>query len=153
TTRRNHQGDELMTGQLVTYRCPHCHQLVDVDLHSDTDVVICPNENCKKPFKLEIPTAEPAAGLIVPPGAEPAATPPTPAASAAQAVAPMAIRVASATQAPPAAIPVEEPEVILGTVHLSMFRRYPFRCLGYAALMAMSLTGVIYCLVWDHSYL
>jgi hypothetical protein len=113
-----------MTAQTVTYRCPHCNHPVDVDLHNERDLLICPNSLCQKPFKVDVPVAHAAAELILPPGVE--EKPPA----------------APAPVAAPAG--AEEEKGILHT-HLAMFRRYPWRCLGYSlAIIAGLVLGLYY---------
>src|SRR5689334_23218018 len=109
-----------MTAQTVTYRCPHCQQAVDVDLRPENDLLVCTNEGCNKPFKVDIPTAEPLEGLIVPGAAEHQSD---------EVVAAPAVATPVAT--PVAISPKEIPDEPVRTVHLSMARRYPFRCLAY----------------------
>ncbi len=108
--------------QTLTYRCPHCQQPVEVEVHPENELLVCPNPGCRKPFKVDVPTAEPVKEpLILPPGHEEAAHP----------------------AAPPAQPATEPPEEIIQTVRVAMFRRYPFRCLGYILFLVASLGGVL----------
>jgi uncharacterized membrane protein YdbT with pleckstrin-like domain len=116
-----------MTAQTVTYRCPHCNQMVDVDVHGDHELLVCPNPNCQKPFKVDVPTAQPASELILPSDLhETVPTSPTPLA---------------------AVPPAEVEEKALQSVRLEMFRRYPWRCLGYDLLIVVGLLGGLYYLL------
>jgi uncharacterized membrane protein YdbT with pleckstrin-like domain len=79
----------------------------------------------------------------------PAENPPQPAPALAppQAVEPTPAQVVQATQALAAAQQAQAPDVLEtapSTIHLSMFRRYPFRYLGYLALAAAGLALLIY---------
>src|SRR5262245_21551509 len=107
----------MATGQLITYRCPHCQQPVDVELKPENELLVCPNPNCQKPFKIDVPKAEPVPELLLPPGAN---------GHAAKEV---------AAPAPVAKPPGEVPEETLRVIHLAMFRRYPFRCAGHFILL------------------
>lgn len=127
-----------MTAQTVTYRCPHCQQAVDVDLRPENELLVCPNEGCGKPFKVEIPTAEPLEGLIVPSTSE---------------TLPEAIPVPPVASAPTALLPDEVKDEPVQTIHLSMMRRYPFRSLGYVAFILTALIGAILLQINDHRYL
>lgn len=123
----------------MTYRCPHCDRPVEVALRPDSDMVVCPIEDCHKPFRVEIPRAEP-----LPEGAaRPAAAP------VADTVDPAAPAVAAPVVAPTAN---DAPETTLQTVQLSMVRRYPFRVLGYVLLLAAALVGVVLSIVHDQTF-
>jgi uncharacterized membrane protein YdbT with pleckstrin-like domain len=144
--------------QTLTYRCPHCGAALAVDPCAEGSVLSCPAPGCGKPFRIAVPVARPIekpAGLALPGGVEaglkgiPAPTCPPPANGPANAHTP-----AAAAPAPPAApagaptvtttpapeVPEGEPQVI----KLSMFRRYPFRCLGYLLLAAASVALMVY---------
>jgi len=121
-----------MTAQTVTYRCPHCNQTVDVDLHHEHDLLICPNASCQKPFKVDVPVAHPTADLILPPGIEDK-PPPAPAPVAAPAGA-------------------EEEKGILMT-RLVMFRRYPWRCIGYSLAIIVGVVLGLYYLITGWQFL
>jgi hypothetical protein len=54
---------------------------------------------------------------------------------------------------PEPAANVPETEEDLRTVHLSMFRHYPWRCLGYLALVAAGIVGMIWLLFYDRQWL
>lgn len=115
-------------------------------------MVVCPKPGCGKPFRAEVPAAspEPARDLVVPGGkplrhgdgngeAVVAATPNNPAPAPAPAVAP----------APPAPVAVVAPapvvpdDQLLEVIRVSMWRRYPFRCMLYLLLVAASSIGTI----------
>jgi membrane protein YdbS with pleckstrin-like domain len=140
-----------MTVQTMTYRCPHCNQPVDVEMGPANETLVCPNPQCQKPFKVEVPTAQPepqpATPLLIP-GASNGEHHPA---------SPLVIPGASngehhpAPLAPPepVAAPVAHPasevkEETLQVIHLSMFRRYPFRCMAYFLLFIVSLVGTIF---------
>ncbi|HEY8504863.1 MAG TPA: PH domain-containing protein [Gemmataceae bacterium] len=57
-----------MAAETLTYRCPHCHAAVEVEPHSGSDVVHCPQ--CNRPFHPEVPSVKPESGLVVPTEAE-----------------------------------------------------------------------------------
>jgi len=122
-----------MTAQTLLYRCPHCNQPVDVDLHQDNELLVCPNPACLKPFKVDVPTAHPATEMQFAQEPEEVQR-----ASAAPAEAPAPV--------PP---PAEVPEAVVQTVRLTMLRRYPFRCLAYTVLILAGLIAFIYCMVTD----
>lgn len=93
-----------------TYRCPHCGTTVAVEPGASDQILTCPSQNCRKPFRVETLVAEPAAQLIMPADLKAPSEP------------------AAATR-----VPVEA-EQELQVVHLDMVRRYPLLCLGYVAL-------------------
>ena len=127
----------------MTYRCPHCNRPVQVELRPDSDMVVCPIEDCHKPFRIDVPRAEPLPDAATRPAGAP--------------VAEVAGAVAGATT-PAVATPVvaptaaDAPETTLQTVRLSMFRRYPFRVLGYVLLIVAALVGVILSIVHDNLF-
>ena len=113
----------------TTYSCPHCNHPVDVDPRQENETLVCPNEACRKPFKVEIPTAQPAPQLLLPESANQEASAPSPPA---------------APLAHPASEVKEEPVQV---VHLSMFRRYPFRCTVYILATIAALAGFLVLLI------
>jgi uncharacterized membrane protein YdbT with pleckstrin-like domain len=125
----------------LTYRCPHCGQPVEVDVRPESELLLCPNPNCQKPFKVEVPTAQPAPELVPPAtngvngqgaAAPAAATPP-------------------AIPAPPAARPPEVKEETVQIVDLAMFRRYPLRILAYLIVVVGGTVGAV---LWGmHGYI
>jgi len=120
-----------MTAQTLIYRCPHCNQPVDVDLHHENEILVCPNQGCQKPFKVEVPTAHPSTEMQL-----------------AQDTAEVQHAAAAPAAAPaPAPPPVDVPEAVVQTVRLAMLRRYPFRCLAYTILTLAALIGFIYFMV------
>jgi hypothetical protein len=122
-----------MTAQTLLYRCPHCNQPVDVDLHHENDLLVCPNPDCQKPFKVDVPTAHPTTEMQF---AQESAEVQHAAAAPAVVLAPV----------PP---PAEVPETVVQTVRLAMLRRYPFRCLAYTILTLAGLIAFIYFMVTD----
>jgi uncharacterized membrane protein YdbT with pleckstrin-like domain len=118
--------------ETLTYRCPHCQTPVEVSPLAASEPLKCPNEACGKAFKVELPAAKPMA-------------------------APVATPVNGDARAAPAAVPasVAEPvravdkEEAVARVKLSMWRRYPVRCLIYTAAIVAGLAGVIVGLVND----
>jgi hypothetical protein len=151
--------------QTLTYRCPHCGTALEVDPCAEGSLLICPSPACGKPFRVAVPVAEPIdkpTNLALPPGVDPPEpvlkarpAPPcppdangsatTPGAPASEVVA--APAVASPAAPAPAVVPATLPPVPEGAPHivkLAMFRRYPFRCLGYFVLVAASVTAVVY---------
>ena len=43
----------------LTYRCPHCGTAMEVDPRLAEEMLTCPNEACGKPFRADVPSAEP----------------------------------------------------------------------------------------------
>jgi hypothetical protein len=114
---------------LLTYHCPHCNATVEARPQDDK-VAIC--QSCKQPFEAALPVVRPEpapAGILLPPGTEglpaPQATP----------VAQPVVAQPVVVQAP-AVTPPESPGE---SIHLSTWRRYPFRCLAYVAAIVASL--------------
>jgi hypothetical protein len=135
--------------QTLTFRCPHCGTMVQVEPSADGAVVNCPALGCGKPFRVEIPVARPvimpgqpgapvAAPAVVPPGpkAPMAAAPPRP-----------------GEMALPVTTPGNEPEQDVRTFHLSMFRRYPWRCLGYLLVVTAGVGGAMWLWLRDWQWL
>jgi hypothetical protein len=110
---------------------------VEVELPPRDEMLVCPNEGCHKPFKVDVPTAEPIAPLLLP--EEEKAPLPSPAAAEA---------------APPQAQPItQQPEEHLATVRLDMFRRYPFRVAGYLVLTVVGVYGAVVSFLGDYHFL
>jgi uncharacterized membrane protein YdbT with pleckstrin-like domain len=126
--------------QTLTYLCPHCRTPEAVDAKADDALLTCPA--CRKPFRVEIPKAQPAS--LAPPCPPASSTSPATAVAGAQAAAAAAAAAASSPQTP---------ETPPETIHLAMFRRYPFRCLGYVLLSAAGLVGLIYGVDWNWHWL
>ncbi len=130
--------------QILAYRCPHCGTLVQAESSADGAVVNCPASGCGKPFRVEVPVARPVT-LSTQPTAAPAAillgpTPPmTPAAGPRPAEQPLTVTT-----------PGNEPEAEVRSFHLSMFRRYPWLCLGYLLVMTVGLVATIW--LWLDSW-
>jgi len=106
-----------MQAQLLTYKCPHCGRPTDVDAAMADQTITCPNPLCHKPFKLEVPAAQPMPSLVISTG------------------------LAEAAKQEPAQ-PAKEPsdvEADLVDVHPLLFRRYPFRGVAYALLSVLGL--------------
>jgi hypothetical protein len=117
----------MIAAHPLVYRCPHCGTAVEVQPQASEQVVICPSPACGKPFQAELPAAHPEAGARLPPDTQPLP---------AQPVAP----------APAPAPPVEPtlpPEEVLEVVRVSMWRRYPLRCLAYLVVTVASAVGAI----------
>lgn len=118
-----------MTAQLLAYNCPHCGKMTEVEPAAGEQILTCPNPECQKPFRLEVPRAQPTPALIVP--------------SDESADQPREAEVLPLAQVTPMA----EPE--LATVRPQMFRRYPFRFLLLAALVVGGAAGIMYGLWTD----
>jgi hypothetical protein len=114
-----------MHAQLLTYKCPHCAQPTDVDPTLAEQTITCPNPLCHKPFKLEVPSAQPMPNLVVAPGvaAEPVHQ----------------NRTVNGT--------ASEVETDLLMVHPMMFRRYPFRSAAYGLLAVVGLGFLVVALI------
>ena len=123
-----------MTTQTLTYRCPHCQRPVEVELPPQDEMLVCPNEGCHKPFKVDVPTAEPIAPLLLPD----------------QAKAPLPPAEAAAPQAQPI---TQQPEEHLATVRLDMVRRYPFRVTGYIVLAVVGVYGAVVSFLQGRNFL
>jgi membrane protein YdbS with pleckstrin-like domain len=124
-----------MPAQLLTYRCPYCQHAIEVDPALAEQTVTCSNPECQKPFHPEVPSAKPTPSLIVPhdlDGRSPLEDGPARPVEPARPAAP----------APPPAAPAER-DVL--TVKPVMFRRYPYRCLGYVASI---LAGLVCVALW-----
>jgi uncharacterized membrane protein YdbT with pleckstrin-like domain len=113
-----------MPAQLLAYRCPHCGKTMEVEPTSGDRVLTCPNLDCQKPFQLDMPRAQPAPALIVPPDMQEAP--------------------AAATAHHPVAhlTPALEPELL--RIRPAMFRRYPIRYASLVGLMVVGMAGLIY---------
>src|SRR5262245_58223679 len=97
-----------MTVPVLIVRCPHCGNSVRVRPSSGSELVTCPAQHCRQAFRVEVPAAEPVASLNLPPSMQHAP----------------ATQIPLAGQTPNTA---DERQ----TIHLKMFRRYPYRCLAY----------------------
>ncbi len=149
---------EQTRSQTLTYRCPHCGALVSVEPSAVGSLLSCPSPACRKPFRAEVPVAKPVpqatpacpcppTNATTAPGYQTSAVPPPPAqTSAVQAP-------TSPTITTPAPPPSPDEEVELRTVHLSTFRRYPGRCLGYWLLIMAGIAGMIWMLFLDRHWL
>ena len=42
---------------VLTYRCPHCHRTLDVSEDLAGETVLCPEESCRRPLKLDVQRA------------------------------------------------------------------------------------------------
>ena len=115
-----------MTTQTLSYTCPHCGTPVDVIPETGQELVACPAPHCGKPFKIEVPTAERAADLVLP------SAPKEP---EHKLVLPLAQSAAA-----------HEEEVC--KVHLHALRRYPFRCLGYLLVFAAGVALAFWLRDW-----
>ena len=141
---------EQTRSQTLTYRCPHCGTLVSVETRAVGSLLRCPSPACGKPFRAEVPVAKPvtqATAAPCPP-ATPTSAPSyqTPVAQTPAVQTPTAQTPAAPTNVAPTTPPSTDNEVELQTVHLSMFRRYPWRCLGYWLLVAAGIAGMIWML-------
>lgn len=100
----------------LTYRCPACGTTVDVTEEMLGETIVCPNEECKQPFDLDVPHGEMVRSYSRPDD-EPA--------DAEHKIAETAL----------------SDERTLKVTHPAMFRRDPFWFSGYVALAAMGLYG------------
>jgi membrane protein YdbS with pleckstrin-like domain len=119
-----------MPAQLLTYRCPHCQHAIEVDPALAEQTVTCSNPQCGKPFHLDVPTARPERLLVVPPDIHERPREPEP-------IRPEDPAAGHAEVTPEA---FGEKEVL--TVQPVMFRRYPFRFLGYVLAIVVGLVGI-----------
>lgn len=102
-----------MTTKLLTFRCPHCRTPVEVDTDVGDELLVCPSPRCGKPFRAEIPVAEPVIGAA-PQGAMPAPTVST----------------------------LADQEKELQRIPLATFRRFPFRWLAYSLLAVVGAAAM-----------
>jgi hypothetical protein len=143
----------------LTYRCPHCGTTTAVLPEAAGQVVVCPAPACGKPFHAEVPAARPEANPNGKPAAATTSTGKAPTVPTAVPVAsqPAAVpELAGGPGQPPAPAPATGPpqltlptEVPLETVRVSMWRRYPFRCLVYILLIAASSIGAVIAVTQD----
>lgn len=133
-----------MLAQLLSYQCPYCGHLTEVDPGEGDKTVTCPNKVCGKPFHPEIPTVKPVPTLIVPPSvhADEAAGP-----TLQDRLSALTEKATAADEPKPAADTAEH-EVL--TIHPVMFRRYPFRCIAYTVTAFAGVVSLLYGLV--HGY-
>jgi Bacterial PH domain len=117
--------------ETLTYSCPHCRTPVEVSPLAACEPLRCPNPACGKPFRVELPAAKPLAA--------PVATP-APADGQGQS-APAAVPVAAASAGVAEPVRTVDKDDLVAHVRLSMWRRYPGRCLAYALLIAGGLVG------------
>lgn len=144
--------------QTLTYRCPHCQKPVEADPREDGQLMVCPHPDCGRPFRVEVPTAEPippaeAVAISTPPESNGhvaagstsavAVTPVSPETPAA--VVPGAPEAHVLPTAPTAAVARGETE--LGTIRPVMFRRYPFRFIAYMGLIVGGLVVALITLI------
>lgn len=108
--------------QTMTYQCPHCGQPMEVATESGQEILTCPNAECRKPFHVELPTAQLAPALIVPGSYRTDDEPPAPA--------------QTELSPTPVAAPAAAAETELVQVKPVMFRRFPLRYIGYSLLTA-----------------
>jgi membrane protein YdbS with pleckstrin-like domain len=130
-----------MPGQLLTYRCPHCHHANEVEASLVDQAVIC--AACQKPFQAELPSAQPEPAVIVPPEAQTEV--------AAAGSAPAANGNGQAMRAQP--LPTQDQEVEVFTIQPLMFRRFPGRCALYVLMIVVGLIGLGFWLVEGWSVL
>jgi uncharacterized membrane protein YdbT with pleckstrin-like domain len=104
-----------------------------VDVHVKDALMTCPS--CGKTFRVE---EHQQAQTTAPPAVASAPCPP-------QVPAPVMAAGAQAAVAAAAqvAAPAPTPETPGEVIHLAMFRRYPFRCLGYILLIVVGIVGLI----------
>jgi membrane protein YdbS with pleckstrin-like domain len=109
-----------------TYQCPHCGTTVEVNPAALGDPLTCPSPGCGKPFRVEVPTASPAA----PPVAQPTD----------DGTAPVVVT-------EDALVPTQSVETTVGSgerIPIGVFRRYPLRFAGYVLLLVAGLTVFAY---------
>lgn len=94
-----------MSAATTSYQCPHCEEWTEIDPQAPGEVQHCTHPLCRKPFRVEAPSAEPAASLVIS-GEE------------------------NQAEAPPEG-PAGPAEVTVRTVRPTMLRGYPLRFLGY----------------------
>src|SRR4051812_40201606 len=99
-----------MNAPSLIVRCPHCGIALRAQPSSGSELITCPAQDCRQPFRVEVPTAEPIGSLNAPPSVQ-QAEPPAP----------------HSSLSGQAASGADDRQ----TIHLKMFRRYPSRCLAY----------------------
>src|SRR5262249_16891213 len=116
-------GGPCMNVPSLIVRCPHCGISLRAQPSSGNELMTCPAEDCRRPFRVEVPSAETVASLNVPPSAQEPAT--------------LAPQLSQSGQALGGAAERQ-------TIHLKMFRRYSSRCLAYLlAVVAPASAGVL----------
>jgi len=138
-----------MLTQTLTYKCPHCGTPVEVEPRAGENIVVCPSEQCKKPFQVAVPVAEP----IEPLAGEEHHDYHEPVGAHKEPANPLEHK-QPAEQKPiaaPVAVRPDEQETAGQQIHLQMFRRYPLRVLAHLAAAIGGLVAMIWCL--DRNYL
>ena len=110
-----------MTVTTLKYTCPHCKTLIEATEGVLGEVVECPNELCQKPFRLEVPSAEPATKREVLRNGPPEARIEDPA----------------------------DDEETIQVVHPAMFRNHPLQFLLLAAMLLVGVAGAVGAIVWE----
>jgi uncharacterized membrane protein YdbT with pleckstrin-like domain len=115
-----------MSQLALTYRCPHCGTPTEVDANLEGETVMCPAPSCGKPFKVEAPVARqlpPIAALADP---------------------------AVAGEGRPLTVTerAADHEEVVAEIRLRMFRRYPFRCIGFCLIGMAGLVVVVLGLIY-----
>lgn len=99
-----------------TYECPFCGTALEADESQLNETTVCPNPQCKRPFKLEVPTAKLVRAEERPDGERPSK---------------------------PRAEELHD-ERELRVVHPSMFRKHPFLFLGLSLLVVAGIVAAIW---------
>lgn len=108
-----------MTTATVSYRCPYCETLVEVDREMAGDVVACRNPACGQQFRAEVPSAQPILAREAP---------------------------ETATDAADRSGSVHD-EQVLTTVHPVLFRGRPLGAALCLLAVALGIAGLLWSLV------
>ncbi len=123
----------------TTYRCPHCHKDVHIKDVIEGDVVQCPNPLCGREFKAEIPEAEQKPGLILPAGVESHSN----RSESSEQNQDTNVETTPENAERAAFDSAVKDETVLGIYKTPMFRRYPFRFVGYLLLVVLGLVALV----------
>lgn len=132
----------MQTSTTMTYRCPHCNHAAEFDHVSDGEVVTCPSPECGQEFRAKLPEATPEPKLIVP-GEENSPQ--------AKLVGNEAVSNGEKHDEDDAKVFTHEAEgeEVLAVYSTPMFRRHPFRFLGYVLVCLVGFAGIITGIVND----
>lgn len=128
--------------QPMTYRCPHCGTLAEANPGESGEMYTCPSPACGKPFRVEVPTATPAAAAAAPATQDRRRQEEESrrrGEAARQPDRPDQVRVVHEER--PVAV-ATGPEEAGERIPLRMFSRYPLRFTAYAVLAAVGLVAL-----------
>jgi len=112
--------------ETLVYRCPHCDDVVKVDEALTGDTITCPNPDCDRPFKADIPSAMPAARNEF-----------------------SSTELEEADNLREVHAGNSEEESIISVTHPAMFRMHPLWFIGHLILLGAGLLGVFRSEIFD----